>query len=346
MKISVVAPIYNERENIKALIECVHQAMNQGDYELILVDDGSSDGTPELVRELAHDRVKLVELTRNFGQTAAMAAGIELASGRYIATIDGDLQNDPSDIPAMIAHLDSGRWDIVAGRRAKRKDGFLIRKLPSRMANYLIRRLTNVTVHDLGCTLKAFRREFAKNLGLYGELHRFIPVLAEQQGARILEVDVKHHPRLHGQSKYGLGRTTKVMSDLILMVFMQRYLRRPIHLFGPLGILCAGTGTLINLYLLVIRLMGQDIWGRPLLILGAILFLAGLHFLSFGVLLEVQMRTYFESQKKRTYTIRGVYFGKEKSYRYQTPETSTDWSSMLASASEVGLARNPKLTPS
>ena len=304
MKLSVVVPIHNEEDNIDPLIDKVSGALQHESYELILVDDGSTDRSVERIRKRCNEKVKLLILSRNYGQTMAMAAGIDHAQGQIIATMDGDLQNDPIDIPRMIHNLEQGDWDMVAGRRRKREDGMFLRKVPSKIANYLIRRITQVPVRDLGCTLKVFRKDYAKNLGLYGELHRFIPVLAKQNGARILEIDVKHHARIHGNSKYGLGRTTRVVSDLLLMAFWQKFLKRPIHLFGPPGIACILFGTLINFYLLAIRLLGEDIWGRPLLILGVLLFLGGLQFLSIGLILEVQMRTYFESQDKKPYSIR------------------------------------------
>ena len=238
-----------------------------------------------------------------------MAAGIEHASGRYIVTLDGDLQNDPADIPMMLEKLKNEKWDVVAGFRQNRQDKALVRKFPSKIANYLIRQLTGVHIRDYGCTLKVFKSEIAKNLGLYGELHRFIPILAVLQGGKITDVPVMHHARIHGQSKYGLGRTLKVMSDLLLMVFFQKYFRRPIHLFGPLGFITLFVGMIINLYLLVVKLMGQDIWGRPLLMLGFLLVLAGIQFLTFGLIAELMMRTYYESQNKKTYVVREVVQG-------------------------------------
>ncbi|MBX2914377.1 MAG: glycosyltransferase [Cyclobacteriaceae bacterium] len=236
-----------------------------------------------------------------------MAAGIEVASEEYIVTLDGDLQNDPSDIPMMLNKLHTEEWDVVAGFRKNRHDHGLLRKLPSKIANRMIRNLTGVTIRDYGCTLKVFRKKVAKNLGLYGELHRFIPILAVMQGARITDVEVKHFPRMHGQSKYGLGRTLKVASDLFLMVFFQKYFRRPIHFFGPVGFVCLVIGAAINLYLLVVKLFGEDIWGRPLLILGITLVLAGLQFLTFGLIAELVMRIYYESQHKPTYNVKEIY---------------------------------------
>jgi glycosyltransferase involved in cell wall biosynthesis len=307
--ISVVVTLMNEEDNIEPLLEQVYAALANLNYELILVDDGSTDRTVEKIKELANDQTTLVIFNRNYGQTTAMAAGIEYAKGEYIATIDGDLQNDPSDIPAMLKMAIEENWDVVAGHRKNRKDGAFLRKIPSRIANRMIRNLTGVHLKDYGCTLKVFKSTIAKNLGLYGELHRFIPVLSQIQGAKLIQVDVKHHPRIHGQSKYGLGRTFKVMSDLFLIVFLQKYFRRPIHLFGPLGILSFTAGILINLYLLIIKLLGEDIWGRPLLILGITLLLAGIQFLTFGLIVEIIMRIYFEAQSKPTFNVREVYKG-------------------------------------
>jgi len=221
-KLSLVVPMMNEEDNVAPLFKAVREALDGIDYELILVDDGSSDETIPRMKELADARTKIVIFKRNYGQTTAMAAGIDMAEGELIATIDGDLQNDPTDIPMMMKLLEEGKWDVVAGKRAKRQDGFILRKLPSKLANKLIRKLTGVYISDYGCTLKIFKKEVAKNLELYGELHRFIPVLATLNGAKITEVDVKHHARIHGESKYGIGRTFRVMSDLLLMIFMEK----------------------------------------------------------------------------------------------------------------------------
>lgn len=306
-KLSLVIPVMNEEENIPPLLEKVYHDLEGIDYEVILVDDGSTDGTVDAIKAHANDRTKLIVLNRNYGQTTAMAAGINEAEGALIATIDGDLQNDPADIPMMMEKLEKEGWDVVAGRRANRQDGMLLRKIPSKIANYIIRRTTKVYLQDYGCTLKVFKREIAKNLGLYGELHRFIPVLAKMQGARIAEVDVRHHPRLHGESKYGIGRTFKVISDLLLMLFMQKYRTKPIHLFGGLGVPMLLVGGVIDLYLLLCKLAGEDIGNRPLLTLGTLLILAGVQLITTGFLAELVMRTYFESQNKTPYSIREIY---------------------------------------
>lgn len=308
-KISLVITLLNEEDNVIPLLEKIREALTGFDYEVIFVDDGSTDSTVTQIKMWADHRIKLIIFNRNYGQTAAMAAGIEAAKGEYIITLDGDLQNDPKDIPAMLQKLKQENWDVVAGHRKNRKDGMFFRKIPSKIANRLIRNLTGVTIRDYGCTLKVFRREIAKNLGLYGELHRFIPILAVLQGARITDMDVTHHPRLHGQSKYGLGRTFKVVSDLILLIFFQKYFKRPIHFFGPLGIVSFLIGLAINFYLLIVKIMGADIWGRPLLILGITLLLGGIQFLTLGVIAELIMRTYYESQHKKTYNIREVFVG-------------------------------------
>ena len=237
MELSIVVTIFNEQDNIKPLLDQLHSALYNISHEIILVDDGSTDLTVPRIREFADEHVRLVSLKGNYGQTAAMSAGIDEAVGTYIATMDGDLQNDPSDIPSMLQKLKNENWDVVAGNRKNRRDGFLLRKIPSKIANKLIRSLTGSTIRDYGCTLKVFKNEIAKSIGLYGDLHRFIPILTALEGGKITDVDVKHHARQFGESKYGLGRTFKVMSDLILMVFFKKYFRRPIHFFGHL-VLC------------------------------------------------------------------------------------------------------------
>lgn len=314
-ELSVVITVMNEEENIKPLLEAVRSALSGFDYEVILVDDGSSDGTRKQILEHADDRTIMVELRKNYGQSTAMTAGIDHSRGKYIALLDGDLQNDPTDIPHMLDLLKKEDWDVVAGNRKNRKDGFILRKIPSKIANALIRRMTGVYIKDYGCTLKVFRREIAAELGLYGELHRFIPVLAKLQGARITQVDVKHHARIHGKSKYGINRTFKVMSDLVLMVFMRKYMQKPMHLFGPIGFVSFGIGLIINLYLLTLKMMGHDIGGKPLLILGLILLIGGIQFITIGIVADINTRTYFESQNKKTYTVRKVYHAKQEIVR-------------------------------
>jgi len=311
-ELSVIITVMNEEENIKPLQESIQTALNGIDYEVVYVDDGSTDKTRQQILEFADDRTVLVELRKNYGQSTAMTAGIDHSRGKYIALLDGDLQNDPSDVPFMLELLKKEDWDVVAGNRKNRRDGFILRKIPSFIANALIRKMTGVFIKDYGCTLKVFKREIAEDLGLYGELHRFIPVLAKLQGARITQVDVKHHPRKFGKSKYGINRTFKVMSDLILMVFFRRYMQRPMHLFGTIGFISFAAGVLINLYLLILKIMGQDIGGKPLLILGLILLLGGIQLITIGILAEISVRTYFESQNKKTYTVRKLYVAKEE----------------------------------
>ncbi len=310
-ELSLVIPVMNEEDNIKPLLEAVRNSLQDFDYETILVDDGSSDATRRRIVEHADDRTILVELRKNYGQSTAMTAGIDHATGTFVALLDGDLQNDPSDIPFMLDLLKREDWDVVAGNRRNRKDGMVLRKIPSKIANALIRRMTGVYIKDYGCTLKIFRKEIAEDLGLYGELHRFIPVLAKLQGARITQVDVKHHPRRFGKSKYGIGRTFRVLSDLVLMVFFRRYMQKPMHLFGTIGFVSLGLGLLINAYLLILKILGQDIWGKPLLILGLIFLLGGIQLITIGILAEIAVRTYYESQSKKTYQVRKIYH-KEK----------------------------------
>jgi glycosyltransferase involved in cell wall biosynthesis len=306
VKISIVITLHNEEENISPLLSCIDVALDGFDYEIVLVDDGSTDNTVQVIKDFEHRRVKLLILSRNYGQTPAMAAGIEAASGDYIVTMDGDLQNDPADIRPMLKKLVSENWDIVAGYRKNRNDAFLGRTMPSLIANRIIRALTGVQIRDYGCSLKVFRKEAAKNLDLYGELHRFIPVLASLQGLRITDIDVNHRPRKFGKSKYGLGRTFRVLSDLLLLLFFQKYFKRPIHFFGPLGMISFAIGACINFYLLIEKFLGNDIWGRPLLILAVTLLLSGIQFLTFGFVMEMQLRVYHESQHKKIYKIREV----------------------------------------
>ncbi|MCI5080560.1 MAG: glycosyltransferase family 2 protein [Saprospiraceae bacterium] len=309
-KISVVVTVYNEEENIKPLIEQITNALKDFEYEIVYVDDGSSDNTLKVLKSIEHPRLKVVEFRKNYGQSLALMAGIDHATGEYIATMDGDLQNDPSDIPTMLNLAESEGYDMVAGNRANRKDGMVLRKLPSAIANYIIRRSSGVHLKDYGCALKVFKADLAKELGLYGELHRFIPVLAHLEGAKITQVDVKHHARKFGTSKYGLNRTFKVVSDLLLMLFFKKYLQKPMHLFGNTGVFVFFVGVLINLYLAVLKFgFGMDIWGKPLMILGMMLIIAGIQLITVGIIIEIQMRTYFESQAKRPYKVRNIYKG-------------------------------------
>ena len=309
VELSVVVSLYNEEDNIKPLIEALCESLTGIDYEVLLVDDGSTDRTVMAIKKYMNERFKLVVLNRNYGQTNALKAGIDEAEGKYIVTMDGDLQNDPSDIKQMLHVLEKRNADMVIGRRANRQDGFILRKLPSMLANYMIRKLTGVPSKDLGCSLKLFRASYAKSLELHGELHRFISILAHLDGARIVEVDVKHHARIHGESKYGLSRTVRVLCDLMLILFFKKYLQKPIHLFGSLGGASLLLGFSIELYLLVLKMMGNDIGGRPLLVLGAILCLAGLQFVSLGLVLELMMRNYYNSSDKKSYKLRELISG-------------------------------------
>jgi len=278
------------------------------EYEIILVDDGSTDGSFESLRRLhARDpRLKVVRLRRNFGQTAAFSAGFDQAEGRVIVTIDADLQNDPADIPLLLAKLEQG-YDIVSGWRKGRQDPFLSRRFPSMVANFLISEVTGVKLHDYGCSLKAYRREVVKNVDLYGELHRFIPALASWMGISLAEVPVTHHPRRYGKSKYGLSRTPRVILDLLTVRFLLSYSTRPIHIFGSLGILTSFLGAMILAYLGFIRLVLQrSIADRPVLLLGVLLFVVGVQFVTMGLLAELTIRTYHEARNKPTYMVREI----------------------------------------
>ncbi|MEL7161081.1 MAG: glycosyltransferase family 2 protein, partial [Bacteroidota bacterium] len=290
MQLSVVVTVYNERENIRPLIDRINTALTGMDYEIVYVDDGSTDGTVQELYAIDDPHLVVVEFRKNYGQSLALMAGIDVARGEYIATMDGDLQNDPLDLPQMLKLVRDEEWDLVVGERVNRQDGALLRKIPSRIANWIIRNLSGVHLRDYGCALKVFRAKIAKDMGLYGELHRFISVLASLEGARITQIPVRHHARQFGKSKYGLGRTFKVVSDLLLMLFFKKYLQRPMHLFAQSGLALLGVGVLINVYLLVLKLMGQDVWGRPLLILGAMLLLAGIQLITVGLIVEVLKR--------------------------------------------------------
>jgi glycosyltransferase involved in cell wall biosynthesis len=312
-KLSLVICVFNEEPNIKPLAAQIISALNEFDFEAIFVDDGSTDNTCGAIKEINDERFILVELKRNYGQSSALQAGIDQADAEYIVLLDGDLQNDPADIPAMLAKIEQEDWDMVAGVRANRKDGMFLRKIPSNIANYIIRKSTGTKMKDLGCTLKIFTRETIKNIHIYGELHRFIPVLITLEGAtKITQVDVNHRPRKFGASKYNLSRTSKVVSDLILMLFFKKYLQRPMHLFGGLGIVTLTLGILINIYMLILKFMGNDIWGKPLLLLGILLVMGGIQFFTIGIIAELQMRTYFETQDKKPYRVKSVSVAKKQ----------------------------------
>ncbi len=318
--VSIVTPVYNEVENLDQLGEKLHAALSSCGraYEVLLVDDGSSDGSWEKMLGLAkrHPHFKLVRLRRNFGQTAALSAGFQNAQGEIIITMDADLQNDPSDIPALLKKMDEG-YDVVSGWRKNRKDRFLNRRLPSIMANALISKITGVALHDYGCTLEAYRREIIKNIRLYGEMHRFIPALASWVGGRICEIVVKHHPRRFGTSKYGISRTGRVILDLMTVKFLLRYSTHPIQIFGKIGMLFGIPGILM-LFGIFFAHIGYncgieslagvvEIAKRPgWILLPFMLVLFFTQFLSMGLLAEIQIRTYHESQDKPIYVIKEI----------------------------------------
>jgi glycosyltransferase involved in cell wall biosynthesis len=310
VNVSLVVPIYNEVESIPALLETLSGVMSgtSFSYEIILVDDGSQDGSTALLKRLAGERsdLRAVLFRRNYGQTAAMAAGFHFSQGAAIVTLDGDLQNDPQDIPMLLAKLEEG-YDLVSGWRKQRQDDALTRLLPSKIANWLIGRVTGVQIHDYGCSLKAYRSELVADMNLYGELHRFLPALAFMEGARITEMPVRHHARQFGQSKYGLGRTVRVVMDLLTIYFMKRFLTKPMHGFGVIGLLFMASGFALALYLTVLKLaVGIPLADRPLLILAIVLLITGVQLFSFGLLAELLMRTYHESQNRPIYRVREV----------------------------------------
>jgi len=308
--LSVVVPIYNEVESVSDLVETIAATLqtNQISYEISCIDDGSTDGSAELLKKLAHDRadLRVILLRRNYGQTAAMAAGFNHAHGQVIVTLDGDLQNDPADIPRLLNKLEEG-YDLVSGWRKDRQDAAVTRLLPSRIANWLIGKVTGIALHDYGCSLKAYRAELVADMNLYGELHRFLPALAYIEGARIAEMPVLHHVRRYGKSKYGLDRTFRVVMDLFTIFAMKKFLTRPMHGFGLVGLVSIALGLLVGLYLTFLKLcLGESIGDRPLLILAVVLLLAGIQLFSFGLLAELCMRTYHESQGRPIYRIREV----------------------------------------
>ncbi|NDC34755.1 MAG: glycosyltransferase [Synechococcaceae bacterium WB9_2_112] len=309
LPLSVVVPLFNEEASLEPLVDQLLAALRPLglDFELVLVDDGSRDRTPSLLATLAGrvPEIVAVVLRRNYGQTAAMAAGFDTSRGAMIVTLDGDLQNDPADIPLLLGRLQEG-YDLVSGWRHQRQDAALSRLLPSLLANALIGRVTGVRLHDYGCSLKAYRRELLDDLNLYGELHRFLPALASIEGARIAEVRVRHHPRRFGNSNYGIDRTVRVLMDLLTVWFMKRFLTRPMHVFGFGGLAAVGLGALIVLWLIAQKLMGAEIGGRPLLLMGLLSFLTGVQLVCFGLLAELQMRTYHESQNRPIYRVRAL----------------------------------------
>lgn len=319
MDLSIVIPVKDERDNLVRLHEQVTAAVRPLglDYEIVLVDDGSLDGSHQLMEEIAardpHWRV--VRLRRNFGQSAAMQAGIDWSTGETLVTMDGDLQNDPADIPMLLEHMKHG-YDVVMGLREKRQDHYWIRKFPSNIANWVIRKVTGVTTKDMGCTLRVMKREVAEAMPLYGEMHRFIPVLMMQAGARVLQVPVQHHPRTAGKTKYNLTRTFRVVLDLITVKFLASYVTRPMHVFGSAGLVSIGLG-IVSLLTTMGMKMYSGLWmtGNPLLLLSAMFVLIGVQFISMGLIGEMMTRTYFESQGKRAYLVRNAINFDEQSKR-------------------------------
>ena len=312
--LSVVVPLYNEEGSLPHLIDQLLAALRPlgRSFEIVLVDDGSRDGTAALLRDQVERVPELVAvlLRRNYGQTAAMAAGFDASRGELIVTLDGDLQNDPADIPLLLEQLERGQLDLVSGWRHQRQDNRISRLLPSMIANRLIARVTGVRLHDYGCSLKAYRREVLADMNLYGELHRFLPALAFIEGARIGEVRVNHHPRRYGKSKYGIDRTFRVLMDLLTVWFMKRFLTRPMHVFGFAGLVSLGAGLVMALWLAGEKLLlGTDIGNRPLLLLAVLAILSGVQLFGFGLLAEVQMRTYHESQGRPIYRVRDTLRG-------------------------------------
>lgn len=309
MSLSVVIPLYNEQENVKDLHERLKTVLDRlgMEYEIIYVDDGSTDNTLSILEEIqaGDPAVMILSFRRNFGQTAAFAAGFDFARGDIVVTMDGDLQNDPNDIPKLLELIKTN--DLVSGWRKKRQDPFFSRRLPSMVANWLISKVTGVKLHDYGCSLKAYRRDVIKNLRLYGEMHRFIPAVASWYGVRVAEVETTHHPRLRGKSKYGITRTIKVVLDLITVKFLQSFSTKPLQFFGSFGMAGGFLGFLILLYLSIEKtFLGKPIGGRPLLLLGALLVIVGIQFIGMGLLGEMIVRVYHETQRKPIYVLKKV----------------------------------------
>ncbi len=312
LELSVVIPLYNEAESLPELVEQLLKVLRpmEESFELVLVNDGSTDSTSDVLESISKKTSEVVGvlLRKNYGQTAAMAAGFDVATGKVVVSLDGDLQNDPADIPVLLAKLREG-YDLVSGWRYDRQDAALQRKLPSRIANRLIGRVTGVRLHDYGCSLKAYRSEVLADMRLYGELHRFLPALASIEGARITEVKVNHRARQYGNSKYGIDRTFRVLMDLLTVWFMNSFLTRPMYVFGFGGLVAIAGSLLASFYLFSIKLLGEDIANRPLLTLAVVMGLAGVQLFCFGLLGELQIRTYHESQGRPIYRIRATLRG-------------------------------------
>jgi glycosyltransferase involved in cell wall biosynthesis len=316
MDLSIVIPIKDERDNLRPLRDRLRAALDPlgQTYEIIFVDDGSSDGSFDVLEALAceDEQIKVVQLRRNFGQSAALQAGIDHSSGDVLVTMDGDLQNDPADIPRLLDKLNEG-YDAVLGQRAKRRDSFLIRKVPSYLANWIIRKVTGVPIKDMGCTLRAMRRDLAESLPLYGEMHRFVPVLAQQYGGRLAQIPVRHHPRTAGKTKYNLTRTFRVVLDLITVKFLHSYLTRPMHVMGLAGLFCMLLGLVSVVSSIVMKYTtGPGMTANPLFLGGIMLEVIGVQFIGMGLIGEMISRTYFESQGKRAYTVRTVLNGEAR----------------------------------
>jgi dolichol-phosphate mannosyltransferase len=306
--LSVFLPAFNEEENLPPLYQKLRAALDKLalSYELIFVDDGSTDGTYEIISQIAEKdrRVRVIRLSRNYGQTAAMAAGIDAARGEVLVSLDADRQNDPADIPRLIAKLEEG-YDVVSGWRNERKDQWLTRRVPSMLANKLISLISGVNLHDYGCTLKAYRREVLKTVRLYGEMHRFIPIYASWMGAQVVEIPVRHHPRRAGVSKYGLWRTVKVIYDLITIKFMMSYMTKPLYIFGTAGMLAFGVAFLSSLGAAYQKLvLGTSFIRTPLTMLAMIMFMLGIQLVLLGLIAEILVRTYHESQNKPIYMVK------------------------------------------
>ena len=307
--ISIIIPVYNESESIGFLLDEVINVMSSHkfNFELIVVNDGSKDNTHQVLKELTLKikELSVIALRKNYGQTAAMSAGFDNSKGEIVITLDGDLQNDPNDIPLLISEINNG-YDLICGWRFDRKDKLVNRKIPSKIANKLIAHVTGLKLHDYGCSLKAFKKEISDDIKLYGELHRFLPVLANIEGARIKEIKVNHRSRQYGSSKYGIDRTFRVLMDLLTVWFMTKFLTRPMYGFGFVGIISILISLSMSSYLLIIKILGEDIGNRPMLMFALILGIAGVQLFSFGLLSELLIRTYHESQNRPIYRVREI----------------------------------------
>ena len=306
-EISIVIAVHNEEENIKPLIDNIEQALrNKLTYEVIFVDDGSTDNTANTVKKFIDSNIVLIELKRNVGQSGALQAGIDHATGKYIATMDGDLQNDAEDLPVMLDILKKNDCDFVTGIRENRSDKILTRKIPSYIANYIVRKITHTNIKDNGCGIKVFRSEILKEMYLYGEKHRFMASFAAMEGATYQQIPVKHHPRVHGKSKYGLNRTMKVVADLLLINFSRKFGQKPMYLFGTTGLLILLSGASILIFLLFQKIFGGNIWGRPIMILGILFVFVGFQTISTGLILDMLIRNIYEKNSTKPYKVKRI----------------------------------------